>query len=251
MKTLYEKIQIIHPPVESEPFVILNKPKGLPSAPIKEDDLCALNFAAEKFPDIGKVYGRKPVEKGLVHRIDNETEGLLLIATSQEFYDAVIEEQKSGNFIKTYSAICRPSYEDNTDLGFPGLEEELESKICVIKEHGGTLPFSIRVSSHFRPYGMKNRMVRPVTELSGRAALKKASEKIYSTDVTFLGMEDSGDFRVNCSIEEGYRHQVRCHLSWLGFPIAGDPLYDPSRNENDVFYFKACGLKFLGFEFNI
>lgn len=251
MKSLYGKIGIIHEPSASEPFVVLSKPKGLPSAPLKENDVCALNYAAEKFPCIRKICGRKPIELGLVHRIDNETEGLLLVATTQNFYDELLEIQKSGNFIKTYSAVCRSSDENSFDSGFPQLEEELAGKIQEIKNHSCNIPFSSCVSSFFRPYGIKNKMVRPVTADSGRAALKKATGKKYSTKFTVLDASDSERVLIECAISEGYRHQVRCHLAWLGFPISGDPLYDSLRNEGDFFDFKACGIKFLDFEFRI
>lgn len=101
MNPLYGKIRIVHLPSYEEPFVILDKPRGLPSAPLFEGDISALTFAIGKFPEISKVKGRKEIEYGLVHRIDTETKGLLLICTEQSFYDKVMSEQTNGRFFKT------------------------------------------------------------------------------------------------------------------------------------------------------
>ena len=50
MTVLYEKIKVIHFPTEREPFAILDKPRGLPSAPLKEGDPSALTWALETSP---------------------------------------------------------------------------------------------------------------------------------------------------------------------------------------------------------
>ena len=100
-----QKIDIIHEPTNSEPFVIINKPSGMPSAPLDTSDKDnALCHAAKCFPEILSVNGIKNIECGLLHRLDTVTSGLILIATTQEFYDFVQKEQKEGKFIKTYTA---------------------------------------------------------------------------------------------------------------------------------------------------
>ena len=66
------------------------------------------------------------------------------------------------------------------------------------------------------------------------AALKKCGKKIYITNVSasYLKTVDNEDiFNVECKITEGYRHQVRCHLAWIGFPIIGDIMYNSYEND--------------------
>lgn len=246
MNPLYEKINILHLPSQKESFVILDKPRGLPSAPLFEGDECALSFALERFPGISSVKGRKEIEYGLVHRIDTETRGLLLIATEQSFYDSLIQEQTNGRFYKTYEAICDFSVPGE---GFPRLDGKLEEVMNCIQNSTNESSFSAVIRSKFRPYGLKNSQVRPVNENAGKAALKKAGVKEYETEIHLTKCSDGVIAR--CRIKEGYRHQVRCHLAWLGLPIKGDPLYNPSAAEGQAFSFDATGLEFSGYSFSL
>ena len=61
------KIKILHTPSEKEPFLIILKPKHLPSAPLRPDDESAFSQAAELFPNLIKVKGRKEIEKQFFH----------------------------------------------------------------------------------------------------------------------------------------------------------------------------------------
>ncbi len=219
------ELDIIHEPSADSPFLIVNKPAGLPSAPLFEGDDSVLTLAAKKFPEILSVHGKKEVEKGLVHRIDTETQGLVLIATSQESYDNLILFQKEGRFEKYYKAIVEQNPRcPNLLGGFPP-KELIDSE-----------RFSIQ--SAFRPYGKKGREVRPVTQNAGRAALKKGGSVIYTTDIFLQGDE------ALCHIRAGYRHQVRCHLAWCGFPVKGDKIYNPKGEDFPSMEFFACKITF-------
>ena len=225
-----KQIQIVIEPTKENPFVVIKKPRGLPSAPLFEGEECAFTQAAKLYPYILEVSGKKAIEHGLVHRIDTETEGLLLIAATQECYNAFINFQHEGKFLKGYSAKCQKI--EKMPEGFPPAEFLLENKSdCIIK---------YTVSSKFRPFSLKSAQVRPVTINSGKAAQKKCSEKIYTTEI-FM---DTDKLFAKCSIKEGYRHQVRCHLAWLGFPVRGDKLYNPLCSQNEEMQFFADYLKF-------
>lgn len=217
------KITVIHQPTKTEPYVILNKPAGLPAAPLNEGDDCALNQAIEIFSQIKTVKGKKEIEFGLVHRIDTMTQGLVLIAVEQEFYDYIQNEQKENRFSKEYTAVV-----DNIDVcqklpGFPEFSANGEM-----------------ISSFFRPFGPKGSEVRPVVEGDGKAALKKGGSKVYETQIKI-----QGNVAV-CRINQGYRHQVRCHLAWSGHPVEGDNIYNPdSRGLNHDMKFCATGIEFF------
>ncbi len=218
------EIKILHSPCEREPFVIAYKPSGLPSAPLKNDDDCALNRVCRIFPEILSVKGKKSIEYGLIHRIDNETKGLLLIAANQFFYDSLILQQKEGKFKKNYFA--------ETDY-FPELKvsEEIEFYDC---EEGK----KVTVTSRFRTVGEKGRMVKPVFCDSSFYDRKKCGQKNYTTEIILK------DGRAFCTITEGFRHQVRTHLACIGHPVKGDSLYNP-KNKNQPLEFEACGLEFI------
>lgn len=90
-------MKVIHEPTNDSPFLVIVKEPHLPSAPLFEGDKSVLTLAAEKYPEILSVKGKKEVEYGLVHRIDTETSGLVLIATTQKSYDNLTSAQKMEN----------------------------------------------------------------------------------------------------------------------------------------------------------
>lgn len=210
-------IQILHEPKNDEPFIVLSKDGGLASAPLDFlDQDNAFSQCAGFFPQIKKVRGKKEVEGGLLHRIDTATTGLLLIAASQEFYDFIIECQMQNRFIKGYSALCSIDFDNaKKSQGFP-------KALSFSKE---TLA-GFEMSSFFRPYGKGKKQVRPVLPDSNSAALKKiGKDKVYSTKI--ISCKEDGDKAfIECKIAQGFRHQVRCHLAWLGFPVKNDFLYN-------------------------
>ena len=221
-------IEVIHEPSENEPFVVLSKPAGLPSAPLHEYDDCALNRAVELFPQIKNVCGRKKIEYGLTHRLDTQTSGLILIAASQEFYDYIQDEQINGRFIKQYSAQVDFIPETAALLeGFPPVPGHTDIVI-----------------SRFRGYGSKRTEVRPVTDECSLVVQKKADPAVYSTNIQINGNN------ALCTISRGYRHQVRCHLAWCGMPVHGDKIYNPEfRNKKtDIeMMFKAVKISFRNY----
>lgn len=221
---------ILHLPTENEPFLIVNKPKGLPSAPLKKGDSSALTLVSNEFPECLEVKGKKEIEGGLVHRIDTDTDGLLLIAVTQEFYNFIQDAQDKGLFIKTYSAICTRLLNNDDDSYPPCPLENIET---------GT---EYKISSYFRHYGPSRKCVRPVSEQSTLMAKKKAGTVLYSTNVKIKGIEGEA-FQVECKIAKGFRHQVRCHLAWLGLPVIGDKLYNPAKADGEML-FSATGMEF-------
>ena len=215
-------IEIIHKPTSEKPFLVIYKPKGLASAPLTCDDKCnALSQALELFPQLMDVHGKKEIEYGLLHRLDTATDGLMVIAATQECYDFLCDEQREGRFVKYYQAECDILQDNAKELGgFPLTPSSVRGATSTKQ--------SITLSSYFRPYGPGRKEVRPVTEASGKAALSKlGKQKLYSTQIEILSLNESAGIAVTeCRITEGYRHQVRCHLAWAGLPVRGDLLYN-------------------------
>lgn len=233
-------IKVISSPSDENPFLVIYKPQGMASAPLNENDkCCALFLAAELFPQILNVKGKKEIEAGLVHRIDTVTDGLLLIASTQDAYNHFISEQEAGRFIKTYRANCTliENLKDIKD-GFP--QAEYSEKVRNMKD-GETI--SLHITSSFRSYGPGRKEVRPVVQTAGRAAIKKSGGKEYSTDIQIT--KNDSDYLCECRIENGFRHQVRNHLAWCSIPVKGDRLYNPESKEGDEFFFTATGLEFI------
>ena len=226
-----EYISILHEPTEKDPFLVLDKPAGLPTAPLVAGEDCALTQALLLFPQLAAVQGRKPIEKGLLHRLDTATRGCVLVAATQQAYVALITVQKNGQFVKQYTALvektCSP-----LPAGFPKLPFAPQE-----------LPADFVVESRFRAYGPQQVAVRPVTAFAGPAALKKASPTLYRTQVQLQAGADDA-IRAFCTITAGYRHQVRCHLAWCGYPVHGDALYNPRYQAGQKLCFTASAISF-------
>ena len=162
-----QKVKTVREPSADFPFAVIYKPQGLPSAPLKgrtgED---AFSFAADIFPELKKVHGKNEIECGLLHRIDTDTQGLLMAAATQEAYDFMCSAQKEGKFIKTYRANCIFNPDNAKTLGgFPPSFDLF----------GGYKQKDADVNSFFRNYGIGQKEVRPVTEYSSDSALKKSA----------------------------------------------------------------------------
>ena len=231
-------IRVVHPPSQEDPFLVVEKPSFLPSAPLFEGQESALTQAVRLFPQLDCVRGKKTVERGLLHRLDTTAHGLLLIAATQHSYDELSASQARGDFCKGYRAHCRflPKDERGKLEGFPPPAVDIPLE-CLQDE-----PVRVCVSSRFRHWGTNGSQSRPVTEGSGKAALKKCNPVLYETLISLRVA--SGEILADCSIARGFKHQVRCHLAWLGFPVAGDELYNPLNGAERELAFCATTLSF-------
>lgn len=230
-----DKIKVIFEPTKSKPFLVAYKPKNLPSAPLtSEDKNNALFQAKEIFPQLSKVQGKKSIENGLLHRLDTATDGLLVICASQECYDFLAKRQSEDKIAKTYVAEC-DFFEENAFLlgGFPDYENRKKFfRENNQKKDDDANSKEILIESYFRPFGKGKKEVRPVTENCGKSALKKiGKQKIYKTRIEILQKREKSCL-VECKISQGYRHQVRCHLAWLGLPVKNDEIYNYFAKKN-------------------
>ena len=229
------KIEFLNTPSNENPFLIISKPSGLPTAPLSAHDTNnALYLAAQTFPEILNVNGKKEVEHGLIHRIDTITQGLILIATTQDAYENFINQQKNNNFIKYYTAICQN--QKNNLPGFPPFLQNID--------FDSEKTFSI--SSYFRYFGQGRKEVRPVpVENQNKTQQKKVENtSIYTTNVKIIN-EQNKTIKVECNITKGFKHQVRCHLAWANLPIKNDPIYNQNAEKSEQIEFYASKLQFL------
>jgi 23S rRNA pseudouridine1911/1915/1917 synthase len=165
-----------------------------------------LDWCAAGYPQVLAARGAHEWEGGMVHRLDYETAGLTLAAKTQKALDTFRAQQELGLFIKTYRAVCRNA---PPLKGFPPAPA-FTGAPCVI-------------ASPFRPFGPGGKAVRPALRAE-RGNIAWDQGKPYRTKVIkALSCRDVTVFTVQ--IARGFRHQIRCHLAWLGFPILNDLLY--------------------------
>jgi 23S rRNA pseudouridine1911/1915/1917 synthase len=221
----------------SDSFLVVYKPPRLHSCPLKRSaapsgngghvsgEQTLLGWCARSFPETGAVRGRSPWEGGILHRLDYETAGLTLVARTQAALDALQASQNAGLFVKEYAALAAEAAGSLPSMPPPPFPVE-----TLFRAGGPPLP----VESAFRAYGPGRKAVRPVPvplifsgEKPGKQALKGAAldrGRPYRTVIVEAGTEgELISFRLR--ICRGFRHQIRCHLAWLGFPLANDALY--------------------------
>jgi 23S rRNA pseudouridine1911/1915/1917 synthase len=193
-------------------YIIADKPHNMHTAPLEADKGdTLLDWCARTYPQVSAVRGRKPVEGGLLHRLDYETAGLVLIARTQAAYDFLAAEQEAGHFTKEYTAVTRPLPPDTltvwrthtVPVPLPGIT--------------GVTGVTGVIESMFRHYGPGRKLVKP------EAVPPRATGR-YCTHV--LEMEERGaDIVFRVRLARGFRHQIRAHLAWIGYPINNDMRY--------------------------
>jgi len=203
---------------ETDDFAVVYKPSRMHSAPLpKGGGDTLLDWYAAQFPQVCDLSGRKGGEGGLLHRLDFETQGLALFAKNQPSLDFLLTQQNEGNFIKEYSAICQRSAA--AIVSFPPPPVTVEMAGCA----GDYV-----IESFFRPFGPGRKQVRPVTDDSkSRNEIAKDRGGYYRTEIVNVidNIADNGRCFFTVRLKRGFRHQIRCHLAWIGCPVVNDPLY--------------------------
>ncbi|MGY3765087.1 RluA family pseudouridine synthase [Vagococcus vulneris] len=173
---------------EDEDVIIVNKPQGMvvhPSAGHPDGTLVnALLFHADHLSSINDV-----VRPGIVHRIDKDTSGLLMVAKNDQAHEYLSDQLKEKKPLRKYLALVHGviPHEKGTIEAPIGRSKDNRQKQAVIKDGKPAL-------THF-----------------------KVIEKFDKFTL------------IECQLETGRTHQLRVHLEYIGYPIAGDPLYGPKK----------------------
>ena len=129
------------------------------------------------------------IRPGIVHRIDKDTSGLLMVAKNDSAHTGLSEQLSEHSITRRYKAIVYSN----------------------IKEDEGTVD---------RPIGRdpRNRLRNAVTELNSRKAVTH-----------YRVLERFGNFTlIEASLETGRTHQIRVHMAYMKHPLLGDSLYGPA-----------------------
>ncbi|MBM3204645.1 RluA family pseudouridine synthase [Candidatus Uhrbacteria bacterium] len=193
-------------------FLVIDKPIGLlvhPDAKTQEGTL--IDWLVEHDPKIARV-GESPERPGIVHRLDREVSGLMVIAKTQQAYDELRRQFAERDIEKTYLALVHGE---------------------MTKEEGD-IKFRIAHSSS------KARMAaRPSQEEQGKAAWTHYQIKEKFVGATLLEL----------TILSGRTHQIRAHLHALGHGVIGDTLYNHKKTDRNVkpprLMLQSIGLTFL------
>jgi 23S rRNA pseudouridine1911/1915/1917 synthase len=179
--------------LETSLVVVVEKPAGQPTAPIRDGETATLaNALVGHYPEMAGI-GHSPREPGLVHRLDTDTSGLVLAARTADAFEALSQGLKQGGIEKAYLLVCQAD-----GLGSAG---EI------------TIPIAHHPKDKKRMYPCVH--PRDVARYRPREA---------TTSFRVLGV--SGEWAiVEARASAAIRHQIRVHLAAIDHPLAGDALY--------------------------
>lgn len=173
---------------EDSDLLVVNKPRGMvvhPAAGNYNGTLvnALLHHCGDSLSGINGV-----IRPGIVHRIDKDTSGLLIVAKNDFSHEKLAAQIKEHSFTRQYRAVVHGRF----------------------KELNGTVDAPIGRSP-------KDRKKMCVTEKNSRNAV---------TYYEVLSQSDKFSY-LKVTLETGRTHQIRVHMSHIGHPVAGDPVYGP------------------------
>ncbi|KKS43884.1 hypothetical protein A3B93_02170 [Candidatus Nomurabacteria bacterium RIFCSPHIGHO2_02_FULL_42_24] len=203
------KIEILY---EDEEVLVVNKPAGLlVHSTEKSKEKTLVDFLLKKYPEIKKV-GEDSSRPGIVHRLDKDTSGVLVVAKNQRAFDFLKKQFQDHSVKKKYLALVwgelkRERGIINTPIG--------RSKNDSRKRRAG-----IGAASKLREALTEYKVLKRFTTPPQGASLP---------DKEGMG---GGNFFTLLEIypRTGRTHQIRVHLSSIGHPVVGDNLYATHRS---------------------
>jgi len=182
------KLEIIH---EDNDLLIINKPAGIimhPGAGNYDKTIvnALVNYDKSSLSNIGD-----ELRPGIVHRIDKNTSGLVVIAKNNEAHENLSKQFSDHNITRVYQLLI----------------------------WGKLRPSSGRIET-FITRSSKNRQLMEVSQSKGKRAITN-----YKTIETFENDKTPTLSLVECKLETGRTHQIRVHMTHMGNSIVGDDKY--------------------------
>ncbi len=180
---------------EDEDLLVVNKPKGMVVHPAPGNpDGTLVN--ALLYHCQGSLSGINGVLRpGIVHRIDKDTSGLLIVAKNDFAHLKLAEQIKEHSFTREYRAVVHGN----------------------LREDSGTIHALIGRSQ-------KDRKKMAVTDKNSKDAITH-----YEVLARYPGFT-----YIKCRLETGRTHQIRVHMAYLGHPVAGDQVYGPKNTPTEL-----------------
>lgn len=190
-------------------LLVVDKPSGMPCLPVSGSTLHDMMSAiVELYPEQVNSVPASSSDMGLVHRLDNETSGIILVARNDKSWAGLREQFANRTVHKEYVALVM------------GRTPPQGAITMAIAHHGRKRKKMVVCESEARAEEMKARPAN--TEYKTLEHLSARNGNI----TTLYSL-------ISVIITTGVRHQIRAHLASIGFPIAGDKLYLPAKRQDD------------------
>ena len=179
---------------EDEDIVIVNKPKGMVVHP-GNSNYSGTMVNSLMYSHKGELSGINGVVRpGIVHRIDKDTSGLLVVAKNDKAHKVLADKFKEHDITREYICLVKGIIpKDNITINLPiGRSDKDRKKMAVTKKNSRNAITHIKVIKRFKK---------------------------------------SGYTLVSAKLETGRTHQIRVHMSYIGYPIVGDDVYSKGTNE--------------------
>ena len=183
------KIKVIY---QDENVLVIDKPSGVVVFS-DDEEKTIMTLLLEEFPELKKV-GEDP-RYGMVHRLDRDTTGILLIAKNDQSLSFLQKQFKERKVVKKYIALV---------VG------HVKQETRTIKTLIGRSPKDRTKQKAFSLFELKTGRREAITECKVLKYFSKGSKKYTLLEVR---------------IKTGRKHQIRVHLTHIGYPIVGDKIY--------------------------
>lgn len=173
---------------EDDDVAVVNKPQGMVVHPsVGHTSGTLVNALMYHIKDLSSING--VIRPGIVHRIDKDTSGLLMIAKNDKAHNALAAELKDKKSLRKYVAIVHGNIpNDRGVIEAPIGRSEKDRKKQAVTAKGKPAVTHFKVLERFGNYTL-----------------------------------------VELTLETGRTHQIRVHMAYIGHPVAGDPLYGPRK----------------------
>lgn len=173
---------------EDEDVAVINKPQGMvvhPSAGHSHGTL--VNALMYHVKDLSSING--VIRPGIVHRIDKDTSGLLMVAKNDQAHESLAKQLKDKTSLRKYVALVHGEIShDKGTINAPIGRSKVNRKMQSVREDGKSAVTHFTVLERFEGFTL-----------------------------------------VELKLETGRTHQIRVHMQYIGFPLAGDPVYGPKK----------------------
>lgn len=189
-KQVVPEIQIIE---DNDDFAVINKPAGITVHPTEtSEEITLVDILLAKYPNIVRV-GEDPIRPGIVHRLDKEVSGLMVIAKNNDSFFHLKEQFQNRTIRKNYLGLVYGRIDKDEDvINFP-----------IERASAGHKMSALPLTEKGKP------------NINGRRAVTEFLIIKRFINYTYLKLR----------IKTGRTHQIRVHLSAYGHPLVGDDVY--------------------------